>query len=242
MSKRFVDTERFRDPWYRRLTPVQKCIWEYALSECNIAGILVFDLEAMSFHIGAHIGPKDLEPFAERFIFIREDLIFIPKFIIYQNGKTLNPANSAHKSIIAKLEEYGIDPAALSINDNEPSCGDIEERVDPGSTPLQEEGLPSLGNSNGKGKYINNNILNNTNTRARKEKFQKPTVEEVRAYCVERENNIDPENWFDFYESKGWRVGNQAMKDWKAAVRTWERRTDYSKTPACEEFILGEHL
>lgn len=54
-------------------------------------------------------------------------------------------------------------------------------------------------------------------------RFTPPTVEDVRAYCTERGNNVDPERFVDFYTAKGWRVGNQAMKDWKAAVRTWER-------------------
>lgn len=62
-------------------------------------------------------------------------------------------------------------------------------------------------------------------------KFLKPTVDEVREYCLERKNDIDPEKWFDFYQSKGWRVGSQPMKDWKAAVRTWERRNDYQTLP-----------
>ena len=54
-------------------------------------------------------------------------------------------------------------------------------------------------------------------------KFQKPSVEEVRAYCQERRSNIDPEQFWDWYEAKGWLVGKSPMKDWKAAVRTWER-------------------
>lgn len=54
-------------------------------------------------------------------------------------------------------------------------------------------------------------------------KFRKPTIDEVKDYCRERKNNVDAETFVDFYESKGWKVGNQAMKDWKAAVRTWEK-------------------
>lgn len=54
-------------------------------------------------------------------------------------------------------------------------------------------------------------------------RFVKPTLDEVRAYCSERGNSVDPETFMDFYESKGWKVGNQGMKDWRAAVRTWER-------------------
>jgi predicted phage replisome organizer len=55
-------------------------------------------------------------------------------------------------------------------------------------------------------------------------RFIKPTVEEIRTYCNERNNGIDPERFFDFYESKGWLIGKNPMKDWKAAIRTWEQR------------------
>lgn len=54
-------------------------------------------------------------------------------------------------------------------------------------------------------------------------KFIKPTVEEIREYCNERKNNIDAEYFYDFYESKGWYVGKNKMKNWKACVRTWEK-------------------
>lgn len=57
--------------------------------------------------------------------------------------------------------------------------------------------------------------------------FTPPTVEEVRTYCMERGNLVDPEQFVDFYTSKGWKVGNQRMKDWKAAVRTWERNGNH---------------
>jgi hypothetical protein len=51
----------------------------------------------------------------------------------------------------------------------------------------------------------------------------KPTLNEVRAYCEERKNHVDPQKWFDHYCSNGWKVGRNPMKDWKAAVRTWEQ-------------------
>lgn len=54
-------------------------------------------------------------------------------------------------------------------------------------------------------------------------RFIPPTVDEVAAYCQERGNGLDPEAFVDFYASKGWMVGKNPMKDWKAAVRTWER-------------------
>lgn len=57
-----------------------------------------------------------------------------------------------------------------------------------------------------------------------REVFKAPTVEEVRAYCAERQNNVDAETFVDFYTGKGWKVGSTPMKDWRAAVRTWEKR------------------
>lgn len=58
-------------------------------------------------------------------------------------------------------------------------------------------------------------------------RFIKPTIEDVRAYCSERGNTVNAEAFVDFYESKGWKVGNSPMKDWRAAVRTWEKRREY---------------
>jgi len=61
--------------------------------------------------------------------------------------------------------------------------------------------------------------------------FIAPTVEDVRAYCQERHNNVDPVTFVNFYSSKGWMVGKNKMKDWKACVRTWERSETRSKQP-----------
>lgn len=54
-------------------------------------------------------------------------------------------------------------------------------------------------------------------------KFIKPTVSEVAAYCRERNNNIDAEQFVSYYQANGWRVGRNPMKDWRAAVHTWEK-------------------
>ena len=53
--------------------------------------------------------------------------------------------------------------------------------------------------------------------------FKKPSVNDVELYCIERDNKIDAISFVNFYESKGWMVGKNKMKDWRACVRTWER-------------------
>lgn len=57
-------------------------------------------------------------------------------------------------------------------------------------------------------------------------RFTKPTFEQVAEYCQERGKGVDPQRFFDYYESNGWRVGRNPMKDWKSAVRTWERNNN----------------
>lgn len=57
-----------------------------------------------------------------------------------------------------------------------------------------------------------------------RKRFTPPKLEEVEAYCRERNNSVDASRFLDYYEAVGWKVGKQPMKDWKAAVRTWERR------------------
>lgn len=83
---------------------------------------------------------------------------------------------------------------------------------------------------------IDNNIWDKTEEKPEKkrqkadERFCKPTVEDVKAYCCQRGNHVDAERFISHYESNGWKVGRNPMKDWKAAVRTWER-SSYESPP-----------
>ena len=73
----------------------------------------------------------------------------------------------------------------------------------------------------------NTTSINTNITYSNKEKsvsFKKPTVSDIKDYCLERKNNIDAETFYDFYESKNWKIGKSSMKNWKACVRTWEKR------------------
>ncbi len=77
----------------------------------------------------------------------------------------------------------------------------------------------------------NTTILNNNTTYSN----SKPSVEEIKQYCLERNNGIDAEQFFDFYESKNWFVGKNKMKNWQAAVRTWEKRKQQNPTSKIDQ-------
>jgi len=86
---------------------------------------------------------------------------------------------------------------------------------------LKDKGSINISTDNTNTKVYNNTNLTDSN---KKERFKKPNIDEVKDYCLEKNNNINAEAFIDFYESKGWMVGKHPMKDWKACVRTWERR------------------
>ena len=92
----------------------------------------------------------------------------------------------------------------------------IEEKL---NTPLRKVKDPI------EEKLIVNNTVNNTsNTTSNKGRFTPPTLDEVIEQCNRTGASIDPQGFIDFYESKGWMIGKNKMKCWKAAIRTWSRK------------------
>lgn len=145
-----------------------------------------------------HLGRFRKVVFRKNLFFNNGSKAFIPEFIGFQYGNGLNPANKAHNSVIQKLEKY-----------------DLMRVLDEGITQLPQGPILGANKHQGRGKEA-------PKTKGGKI-FQKPTLEEVAAYCKERNNGVDPQAWIDYYTSNGWKVGRNCMKDWKAAVRTWER-------------------
>lgn len=91
-----------------------------------------------------------------------------------------------------------------------------------------------------------NPIQSNPNTNPnpnnmRASRFTPPTLDDVQAYCFERGNTVDPQRFVDYYSSNGWKVGKNPMKDWKAAVRTWEKsREQKQSTPKSWSALAAE--
>ena len=98
---------------------------------------------------------------------------------------------------------------------------------------------------NGDYKLVNNSLTQDRSGQVRigqdrieerkRSNFSPPSLDEVKNYCLTRKNNIDSERFIDFYESKGWMIGKNRMKDWQAAVRTWENRNKESGKKVEEE-------
>ena len=150
---------------------------------------------------------------AKKFVILFEDGVIVIKHWRINNylrsDRYVQTKYAEDKSLLS-LDENGAYTVAndigipnIGIPDGIPSI--VEDRID--KDRLKEKGVTKV---------------------TQKKNFVRPTVEEVRRYCEERHNGVNPEAFIDFYESKGWMVGKNHMKDWKAAVRTWER-TDGKK-------------
>ena len=87
---------------------------------------------------------------------------------------------------------------------------------------------------------INNILENNINysCSTQQQPFQKPTIKEIADYCAERKNKIDPAYFFDYYETKCWKVGKHKMTDWKSCIRNWERKDPAEAPKEEKEYIM----
>lgn len=112
------------------------------------------------------------------------------------------------KPMVSETETYGFEtekPMVSSFDENEKPKEKVKEKVKVKDKEKESSSKEELKKESAP-------------------RFVPPSVEEVAAYCRERGNNVDAQQFVDFYSSKGWKVGKEPMKDWKACVRTWEKR------------------
>jgi len=209
MAKRMTDTDKWKKRFLRELKPQHKLLWFYILDDCNHAGIWDVDIEVASIRVG------------EELIYDMLPQSFLDKIVIFDNGDKwfipefidfqygeLNPNSNVHKSVIALLQKYNLE-------------GYLK-----GSQTLPE-GVQD------KAKDI---VI--VKDKAKAKRFAKPIIDDIIDYCSERNNMVDPQKFFDYYSSNGWKVGKNPMKDWKAAVRTWEKNTTTTQTKSKVEQSL----
>ena len=211
MAKRMTDTDKWKKRFVRDLSPQHKLLWFYILDDCNHAGIWEVDIEVASIRVGYELVYDMLpESFLDKIvIFDNGDKWFIPDFIDFQYGE-LNPNSNVHKSVISLLQRYNLEGYV--------------------------KGLQTLHNTV-QDKDI---VIVKEKAKAKAKRFVKPTLDEVANYIQERKSFkiVDATRFYDYYSSNGWKVGKNPMKDWKAAVRTWEKNSTTEQTKSKVEQSL----
>ena len=192
--QRITDTNKWTDDWFLDLSPNGKLIFMFLCEKCDDAGF--FKLSTKHMHPFLKIPAADIvkaiKELGDKIIFnSSREKIWIRNFLFYQNQLPLEKNNVEHKKIKLLLEKN-----LKEFDDN----GDIL--------------------------FI---IYNSSSTKSKPvKKFAKPTIEEIEKFITEYslvEKFEVPENIskdiFNHYESNGWKVGKNPMKDWKSAVRGW---------------------
>jgi predicted phage replisome organizer len=133
-----------------------------------------------------------------------EDIIYIRNWNEYQNIEGLDKIREQTR---LRVEKYRGKQKLLPSNATSNATSNVT--VTQGNATEEDKELDK------------EKDINNSGTSPRKYKIP-PCLEEVKEYCKERNNNVDAVKWYDFYTSKAWMIGKNKMKDWKAAVRTWE--------------------
>lgn len=145
-------------------------------------------------------------------------------------GRKGGEAKRSNPEAEAKQNEANVKQTEANRKQNE---------ADAKQNEATHEKVPSNVNGNGN---ANGNGNGNANVKGGMGgRFQRPTLAEVTAYCKERNSTVDPEAFVSYYESNGWRVGKNPMKDWKAAVRNWERMDKERGNPP-QRSGTGNHI
>lgn len=203
--KRFTETTKWRDPWFRRLSPAAKLLWQYLTDNCSCIGLIDLDLEAARFDIGQPINEKHLTELSDRVQALSNGKYFIPKFIQFQYGD-LSTACPAHKPILKAIDQH-----QLTIGQK-----GYQYPSDRVLSTLQEKEKDQEVDQEKEKEGVQGEIQDLTKSR-------RPSLEEVRLFCAKSGLPESDADWF-FHkcEGNGWTNGGKAIKRWGSTISAWK--------------------
>jgi hypothetical protein len=212
MAKRFIDTNFYKSPFVRGLEGASKALYSFIICDCTGAGVWMKDLEIASLYIGLQVKPEHWQVFIDsgKAIEVAPGKFFFPDFIDHQYPAGLCENNKAHKNFLEELLKYNV----LEQNS--------EGAWKPLESPLQ-----------GSKVMVKETVKETVKEKVTVEKFEKPTIEQVKAEILTKVNDnrfaqMHAEQFVNYYEANGWKVGKNPMKNWKAALNsTWHPGNAY---------------
>lgn len=226
--RRSVSTRFWSDSWIEELNSDEKLLWLYLLTNQNTNMLGIYELptfKRICFETGLNV--QSLSKAFEWFERIHKAFILQGKFVFMPNwvkNQSFNPnmLKSAKKAFADLSNDLKTDLYNLGVESFESlSKGwvilpkieiEIEKEIEIESEKERIQEKPQ-------------------------KRFSKPSLLEIQSYCLERKNTVDTQRFFDYYESNGWRVGKNPMKDWKASIRTWEKSDINVKTQNNEQGV-----
>lgn len=226
--KRIVDTGFWSDEKVMNFSPEDKYFWLFLLTNeyTTQLGIYYLPIKKAAFDLGYSV--ETVETLIERFE-IDYDLIrfsettnevAIKNYLLYSVVKGGKPVYDC----LLKDQMQVRDKSLLAYVYNNLKRKDIDNDTVKSYIESLSKDINDNDNDNDNERIVDESLTNREYKKAKPEKnIIPPTLEMVKAYCEERNNGIDAETFIDFYESKGWLIGKNRMKDWQSAIRTWEK-------------------
>lgn len=200
--KRFTETNKWRDPWFRRLSPAAKLLWFYLIDNCDQVGLVDIDYQLLSSDLGMKITDKVLGELGGRIQAVSDVKIFLTKFIPFQYGE-LSTACPPHRNIIKSVEMHGLINSGLAYS--YPSArvtATLQERKGMDKNGKEEEGEGGVGEGD-----------------KSKAKSQDDLIQYVTSVgLTENDGRWLWEKW----QENGWSNGGKKIKDWRGTVRSWK--------------------
>jgi hypothetical protein len=195
--KRFTETTKWDDPWFRKLSPKLKCLWGFICDRCDSAGVIEVDYEVASVQIGQKVTEADMQALGDRVELLECGKWWVIRFVAFQYGK-LSEDCKPHVQVLQLLGMYN-----------------LRDRVSKGYAKGIHTPKDNIGTGNGKGTGGDERIeIVKAKDRA--------DESEVIAYCLEIGlPESDGRTMFAKWEGNGWSNGGKPIKDWKATIRSW---------------------
>jgi hypothetical protein len=197
MSKRFTETAKWDDSWFVDLKAEHKLAWLYCCDCCDVSGVLDLSPRLANFRIGCDIQWDEfVKACGDRVAVLPDGKLWLVGFVGFQYGE-LSKDCKAHNAVFRLMDKHQLQRVSKGYPKGMDTLKDKDKEKD---QDFLKEGCGE--------------------ETSRKDR---PTLGELEAYCLERGGKVDPQSFFDHYTANGWRVGKNPMRDWRAAVRQWER-------------------
>lgn len=212
MSYRISNIDKWKDKWFSDLSPHAKLLFFYFVENCDNGGFFEVNKKFMLFYTGLTEEQLMVAGTELKKSYIKSQdgtKLWFKNFLKHQKKMPLNSASNVHKQIIVLMKDNLSDETKFKGNAIITSLLPIDLQVTKVVRKKKEV-------------MEENNLEKSPLLKTRK--FIKPTIEEIYEYMVEREfefSKNESELFYNFYESKGWKIGKNPMVIWKSAVATW---------------------
>lgn len=228
MSKRFTDSEKWKDDWFDGLSNCLKLFWIYLCDNCDHAGIWKYNKKLVEYHIGELDWEEIEKTFNGRIVKLENGKWFLPKFIKFQYPKGLSPKLDAHVSVIKILNDNNLSKYVSlmyqsQINDeSKKDKRDLKETSKRSERPSQDMDMvmDKVMDKEGEceGEMPSANSISEANP-------SRPKLEDIKAYAFQIGFvGFDVIDFMNYYDSVGWKKNGSEIVDWSALVRAWKKR------------------